>query len=99
MDGKDTASDKLSSTEYDEFIAPMNELDLGLTASDWTRDLQAALRAVIDIETGYVWVNNSSDPFLGSPFGGVKRSGIGREECLEELLAYTEQKHVSITLA
>jgi len=79
-------------------LEAVNGLDLGLTASIWTRDLALAFELVNAIEAGYVWVNNSSDHFLGVPFGGVKQSGIGREECLEELLAYTEQKNVSITL-
>lgn len=76
----------------------VNGLELGLTASIWTRDLALAFELVNAVEAGYVWVNNASDHFLGAPFGGVKQSGIGREECLEELLAYTEQKNVSISL-
>jgi betaine-aldehyde dehydrogenase len=34
---------------------------------------------------------------LGAPFGGMKQSGLGREECLGELLAYTEEKNICIT--
>lgn len=79
-------------------IEAVNALDVGLTASVWTRDLQTALDAANDIEAGYIWVNNASDHYLGAPFGGMKQSGIGREECLEELLAYTELKNVSIAL-
>ena len=86
-------------SDADQMIADVNALDLGLTASIWTRDLATALGAVDRIEAGYVWVNNSSDHILGAPFGGLKQSGIGREECLEELLGFTEQKNVSITLA
>lgn len=85
-------------SDYDRLIEMVNGVEYGLTASIWTRDLQTALRAVDDVEAGYVWVNNSSDHFLGAPFGGVKQSGIGREECLEELLAYTEAKNVNIAL-
>ena len=85
-------------SDADRMIADVNALDLGLTASIWTRDLATALKAVDRIEAGYVWVNNSSDHILGAPFGGLKQSGIGREECLEELLGFTEQKNVSITL-
>ena len=41
-------------------------------------------------------MNDSSDHYMGAPFGGVKKSGQGREECLDELLAYTEVKTVTI---
>ena len=68
----------------------------GLTASIWTRDLDTAMRLSRRIQAGYVWVNDASDHYLGAPFGGVKQSGIGREECLEEMLAYTEAKTVTI---
>jgi betaine-aldehyde dehydrogenase len=36
--------------------------------------------------------------FLGTPFGGYKQSGIGREECLSELLAFTQEKNIHIKL-
>jgi betaine-aldehyde dehydrogenase len=85
-------------SDAEQKIADVTALDLGLTASIWTRDLATALKAVERIEAGYLWVNNSSDHILGAPFGGLKQSGIGREECLEELLGFTEQKNVSITL-
>lgn len=85
-------------SEKRDMLNAVNGLELGLTASIWTRDLSLAFELVNAVEAGYVWVNNSSDHFLGAPFGGVKQSGIGREECLEELLTYTEQKNVSITL-
>lgn len=85
-------------SDKQEMLSAVNGLDLGLTASIWTRDLSLAFELVNAVEAGYVWVNNSSDHFLGAPFGGVKHSGIGREECLEELLTYTEQKNVSISL-
>ncbi|MFN8850082.1 MAG: aldehyde dehydrogenase family protein, partial [Inhella sp.] len=72
--------------------------DYGLTASVWTRDLVVAHRAVGRIQAGYVWVNNSSQHFLGAPFGGYKQSGIGREECFEELLEFTQVKNVNVNL-
>jgi betaine-aldehyde dehydrogenase len=42
--------------------------------------------------------NGVSQHFLGAPFGGVKQSGIGREECLEELLSFTQEKNIHIKL-
>lgn len=70
----------------------------GLTGSIWTSDLTTAHRAASRIETGYVWINNSSQHFLGAPFGGVKHSGIGREECFAELLEFTYIKNVNVKL-
>mgnify|MGYP000337869927 CR=1 FL=1 len=77
-------------------LSVVNGLDVGLTASVWTRDIDRAMRLTRRIEAGYVWVNDTSDHYLGAPFGGVKQSGIGREECLGEMLAYTETKTVTI---
>jgi acyl-CoA reductase-like NAD-dependent aldehyde dehydrogenase len=82
--------------EYGEVIARANRLPLGLTASVWTEDLGTAMRAVQDLEAGYVWVNASSIHIPGAPFGGFKNSGVGREEGIEELYSYTQQKNVYI---
>ncbi len=40
----------------------------------------------------------SSKHFLGAPFGGFKQSGIGREECFEEMLAFTQEKNIHVKL-
>jgi betaine-aldehyde dehydrogenase len=83
-------------TTYDEVVAAANGVAYGLTASVWTRDLGTALRASRDLEAGYVWMNWSSTHLPGTPFGGVKASGVGREEGLDELLGYTQCKNVYI---
>jgi betaine-aldehyde dehydrogenase len=77
----------------------VNAVDVGLTCSIWTRDLNVALRTAYAAQAGYVWVNEVSRHFLGAPFGGYKQSGIGREECLEELLAFTQQKNIHVKFA
>jgi betaine-aldehyde dehydrogenase len=82
--------------DYDEVIAQANKLPFGLTASVWTRDLRTAMAAVRDLEAGYVWVNFSSAHIPGASFGGVKDSGVGREEGLDELFAFTQPKNVYI---
>jgi betaine-aldehyde dehydrogenase len=76
----------------------VNGVDFGLTGSIWTQNLDRALKAARRINTGYVWINNSSQHFLGAPFGGVKHSGIGREECFAELLEFTYTKNVNVKL-
>ena len=50
------------------------------------------------VEAGYVWINEVGKHFLGAPFGGVKQSGFGREECLEELLQFTQLKNIHLRL-
>ena len=86
----------LSWRDEADLLEIVNGLDVGLTASIWTRDLATAMRLSDRITAGYVWINDVSDHYLGAPFGGVKRSGIGREECLDEVLAYTEPKTVTV---
>jgi betaine-aldehyde dehydrogenase len=79
-------------------IETVNELDYGLTCSIWTRDLETAHRTAMAVDVGYVWINETSRHILGAPFGGMKQSGIGREECLGELLAFTQEKNIFISL-
>ena len=67
-----------------------------LTAAVWTRDLNVALRAMRRIEAGTVWINSAGQHFVGTPFGGWKNSGLGGEECLDELLGYTQLKAVHV---
>ena len=85
--------------DEDTLFDQVNAVDYGLTGSIWTRDLATAHRAAARIETGYVWINNTSQHFIGAPFGGVKQSGIGREECFEELLEFTQVKNINVKLS
>jgi aldehyde dehydrogenase (NAD+)/betaine-aldehyde dehydrogenase len=75
-----------------------NSTQYGLTASIWTNDLKTALRAARAVKSGYVWINGASGHFYGTPFGGMKNSGVGNEEGLEELLSYTENKTIHVML-
>jgi betaine-aldehyde dehydrogenase len=79
-------------------LAEVNAVDYGLTCSIWTDDLTIAHRTAGAVEAGFVWINEIGKHFLGTPFGGNKQSGIGREECLEELLAFTQEKNIHIRL-
>lgn len=85
-------------SDPDAMFDAVNGVDYGLTASLWTKDLDAAMRACRRVDAGYVWVNNTSQHFLGMPFGGFKQSGIGKEESLDELLSFTRLKSVNIRL-
>jgi len=81
-----------------DLLARVNALDVGLTASIWTHDLDCAHRLASKVEAGYIWINGASTHHVGVPFGGYKQSGMGREESIEELLACTQIKNVNVTL-
>jgi betaine-aldehyde dehydrogenase len=83
---------------YDQVVEIANAVDLGLTASVWTHDLDLAHKTAERLDAGYVWVNDSTRHYFGTPFGGTKNSGIGREESREELLSYMETKVVHTRL-
>jgi betaine-aldehyde dehydrogenase len=88
----------LSWRDEEQMFAHVNSVEYGLTASICTTSLANAHRAARRIEAGYVWVNNAGPHYVGVPFGGYKQSGIGREESVEELFAFSQVKNVNITL-
>lgn len=79
-----------------EALRVANETEFGLGASVWTSSMAAAKRAVEEIESGMVFVNQltKSDPRM--PFGGVKKSGIGRELSSFGLHEFVNVKSVNI---
>ena len=85
-------------SDADRTLAALNESPFGLAASVWTRDVARAHQISNQLQTGYVWVNTSSQHFVGLPFGGIRSSGLGREECVEELHSFTETKSVTVRL-
>jgi len=84
--------------DEEAMLAQVNGVEYGLTWSIWTNDLATAHRTAAAVEAGYVWINEVSKHFLGAPFGGYKQSGIGREECIEELLRFTREKNIHVNL-
>ena len=81
-----------------KMLAEVNAVEYGLTASIWTNDLSTAHRTAMAVEAGYVWINEVGKHFLGAPFGGFKQSGLGREECFEEMLSFTQEKNIHVKL-
>lgn len=77
-------------------IAMANNSIYGLSGSLWTRDIGRALRVARAMETGMLSVNTSSSVHIEAPFGGVKQSGVGREQGMVALEHYSELKSVFI---
>jgi betaine-aldehyde dehydrogenase len=84
--------------DYEPMLELANGVDLGLTASVWTHDLDLAHKTADRLDAGYVWINDSTRHYFGTPFGGTKNSGTGREESVEELRSYMETRVVHTRL-
>lgn len=82
--------------DFDEALNLANRSEYGLGANIYTKDLEEAMRAVDEIESGMVWVNNPLLDNDAAPFGGRKRSGIGRELGSEGLDQFRSTKFVVI---
>jgi betaine-aldehyde dehydrogenase len=80
----------------EEAVALANDSVYGLSGSIWTRDIGRALRVARGVETGMLSVNSSSSVHIEAPFGGVKQSGLGREQGQAALEHYSELKTVFI---
>jgi len=76
-----------------------NASEYGLSGGVWTRDINRALRVARGVETGRILVNNYGKAPSHTPFGGWKKSGIGREAHKMALHHYTQPKNIFISLS
>lgn len=73
-----------------------NDTEFGLASGIWTRDMARAFRMSKALRAGTVWVNTYRMISPAAPFGGYKKSGIGRERGVDALLEYTQVKNVMV---
>lgn len=82
----------------DEVIELANATEYGLSTTIWTQDLARAHRMAQGVDVGITWINSWFLRDLRTPFGGSKKSGIGREGGVHSLEFYTELRNVCIKL-
>lgn len=80
---------------YEELIEIANSTLYGLTAMIATNSLSNAMKAAEEIDAGYVWINTFGR-YSGAPYGGWKLSGLGVEECFDEMKSYAKLKNVNM---
>ncbi|HOP66128.1 MAG TPA: aldehyde dehydrogenase family protein [Methanoregulaceae archaeon] len=82
--------------DLDSAIRHANDTNFGLGASIWTRDLSIVKEFFSSVQAGLVWVNRHLVVPPELPFGGVKESGIGRENGIDAFYSYTRTKSLYI---
>ncbi|MBV9727272.1 MAG: betaine-aldehyde dehydrogenase [Gammaproteobacteria bacterium] len=92
----------MSVLEFDteeEVVARANATEFGLAAGVFTNDLTRAHRVIAQLEAGTCWINHYNITPIELPFGGVKMSGLGRENGRAALEHYTQLKSVYVAMA
>ena len=85
--------------DAEDVIKMANDSEYGLGGGIFTKDITKAINVARRVETGRMWVNTYNQIPAGAPFGGYKKSGIGRETDLSILDGYTQQKNIFINLS
>ena len=85
--------------DEDEAVAIANDIVYGLAAGVWTTSMRRAIKVSEKLQAGTIWVNTYRAVSFMSPFGGYKRSGLGRESGQEAIKEYLQTKSVWISIA
>jgi (Z)-2-((N-methylformamido)methylene)-5-hydroxybutyrolactone dehydrogenase len=83
----------------EEAISIANDIEYGLAAGIWSTNVNRVHRVVREIQAGTVWVNTYRTAATAAPFGGIKKSGIGKERSKDTILEYTYVKNVMLNLS
>lgn len=85
-------------SDDEEVVARANDTEFGLSAGVFTRDLNRAHRVIAKLQAGSCWINTYNITPIAVPFGGMKQSGIGRENGLAAIEHYSQLKSVYVAL-
>ena len=88
----------LEFVDEDEVVARANATEFGLSAGVFTNDLTRAHRVIANLEAGTCWINHYNITPVELPFGGHKRSGLGRENGRAAIDHYTQLKSVYVAM-
>jgi len=86
--------------KVEDAIKMANDTEYGLTGAVWSQNMEVANRVARRLDAGLIFVNNFVNGFLGAPFGGYKKSGIGRKLGFEETMnEFTQVKTIRSRIA